>query len=250
MHSSSISFAIVAACLLGCSSSRYEQFAVPKEQFFGTVNAIVLAPVAVPDGFEFAESTLVTIDSLVEAGLVAAGFVTVPSTSYDEVWSRILSQIGALYDPETGVQDVEKLEIAREQLFVDLEELYHPHAVLFPEIQIVDAQFTEGVANWDGTSEPLLSLGRRMMIAAFAAMFVSEGENAPTGSVEALSFAVVVQDMSGEELFMNAGGIQVLQKLNSNGSFREVPEAKLLADDGRNRKAVKRALEPLLKKRD
>ena len=246
MHSSSVSFAIVAAWLLGCSSSRYEPFAVPEEQFFGTVNAIVLAPVAVPDDFEFAESTLVTIDSLVEAGLVAAGFVTVPSTSYDEVWSRILGQIGLLYDPETGAQDVEKLEIAREQLFVDLEEFYHPDAVLFPEIQIVDAQFTDGVAKWDGTSEPLIGFGSRIF-AAFTAMF---GANHPIGSVEALSLAVVVQDMSGEELFMNAGGIQVLQKLKSNGSFREVPEAKLLADDERNRKAVKRALEPLIKKRD
>ena len=75
MHSSSISFAIVAACLLGCSSSRYEQFAVPKEQFFGTVNAIVLAPVAVPDGFEFAESTLVMIDSV---GVVRGGPATIP----------------------------------------------------------------------------------------------------------------------------------------------------------------------------
>jgi hypothetical protein len=193
----------------------------------------------------FSDSTIEGLTLLLTQELDSAGYRVISDVVYTEEWNRIVDHMGGLYDPATGQRDDERLELARERLYQDLSELHQAYAVLYPEIWIVDAPFSDGVAQWDGTSEALVSFGTRVLD-FLGAIFNSGDSQLPYGTVPALSLMIFVEDMSGAEVISNAGGIQVLEKVGvSPDEVSEVPDGQLLVDWARIRDAVRIALEPI-----
>ena len=132
-------------------------------------------------------------------------------------------------------------------LFIDLTDLFDADAVLYPEIWVVEAPFADGVASWDGTSESMVGFGLRFLDVLSAIFWADEAEGLPRGTVNALSLVVFAEDMNGREVFSNAGGIQVLEKVGLNADdLKSVESEKLLRDWPRNSKAVEIALAPLI----
>ena len=235
--------------LTGCMSrSPYDPFPVPRKEFQPATQTIALAPVVGPPGIQVAESLLVQIDNLIEAMLLGAGFSCVPRHEYVATWEHILAQMGGLYDSVTGELDELRLEVAREQLRRDLRDLYQPDFVLYPEIWIVEAGFSNGVAKWDGASQPLVSFGTRALNVIDGALG-EYGGFLPTGVVNALSLGVIVEDMDGLEIFLNSGGLEVLEKVGRDvGQPEPVLHETILTDPERNQRAVRTALSPIVER--
>jgi len=241
---------LLTQLVTGCASrGHYDPFFIPKEEFQQTARTLVLAPVVGPSGIEVPDSLLLHFDTLIEDALVVAGYECVPGGEYTAVWERILGQMDGLYDVETGELDDFRFEVARDQLVQDLIEMYHPDYVVYPEIWIVEAAFSGGVAKWDGASEPLVGIGTRVLNVIDALLNQYDGFLRP-GVVDALSLGVVVENVEGVEIFQNVGGIEVLKDADrKSGGDPSMSFEAVLADRLRNRQAVRTALLPLVEGR-
>lgn len=233
--------------MAGCMSrSSYDPFSISRETFYTNARTIALAPVADPSGIQVPESLLVQIDTLIEGMLLGAGYHCIPRQEYVATWEHIVAQMDGLYESETEDLDELKLEVARERLRRDLLEIYNSDFVLYPEIWIVDAAHSGGVANWDGTSQSVSGFGSRVLNVITAYVFQDGGFLQP-GWVTALSLGVTVENMDGVEVFQNAVGVEVLKEIDRQGGDEaDVLLETVLGDPKRNQKAVRTALLPLV----
>jgi hypothetical protein len=245
----STSYATLLAWLLltGCAGqSEPEAFAVEPDLFYDVTNTLVLTPVSLPSELDPYGDHMEEFDSLIASVLGQADFTLIPAHEYTILWEGVMEQAGGFFDPVTGERDEEKFAVARDSLFSLLAEVYHPDALLYPEIWIVGAPYSEGTARWDGTSQGLIGFGTRL-IDALGAVFSGSESNLPEGTVDALSLVIFIESMEGEELYMKSGGIQVMQKVGRDPrDIETVPDDEILSDHERNRKAVVTALKPLL----
>lgn len=248
----SLTFSFLLAQLTaGCATSgAYDQqaalYSEPAWDFHNGSRLLVVAPVTAPLEFEIAESSLAQMDSLIEGALVEGGHRCVPAADYSRIWERAVHQIGGLYDSTTGEPDEFKAELARDRLRTDLIDMYHPDYVLYPEIWVVQAETSGGIARWDGVSQPVVGLGGRVINAIDALLHQYDGFLEP-GFVDALSLGVVVEDMEGTVVYQNAGGIEVLEEgdaVTEKENGRSL--SNILTDGERNQRAVRSALLPLL----
>ncbi|UCG85467.1 MAG: hypothetical protein JSW71_16250 [Gemmatimonadota bacterium] len=219
---------------------------VTPQQVIADFTTLVLTPVSLPDELADYTAAMGQFDSLIAAVLERTGLDLVPAPEYAAIWEGILDRAEALFDSATGERNEEAFDLARQQLFSRLIELYDPDAILYPEIWVVGAPFSNGVARWDGTSQALVGLGTRL-IHAFGAWFSGSESHLPAGTVDALSLVVFVESIEGQEFYAKSGGIQVLEKVGSDlEDRRSVPVEEWFADRVRNHKAVELALAPLL----
>jgi hypothetical protein len=240
-----LAWILLAQLAAGCATSTpYVPLSIPSDEFNRTANTIALAPVLPPQGIQIADTLLANMDALIEETLVSAGYSCVSSREHAALWDRIVVQMGGLYDSLTGEVDELRLEVAREQLRRDLADMYQPDYVLFPEIWMVRAAASGGVASWDGASQPVVGFGTRVLNAIDAILNQYDGFLQPE-VVDALSLGVVVESMQGVEIFQSAGGIEVLKEMERHTEFESV-----LTDPERNRQAVTTALLPLLEGRE
>ncbi len=238
---------VVVPAAVSCSvNSDQATYAATPDQQSVNINTIVLTPVSVPEGFEEYTAAMEEFDSLIAQSLERAGYTTVPAEEYAALWEDILDRTVGLFDSLTGERNEAVFDTARQELFTLLSELYHPDALLYPEIWIVDAPFSGGTAQWDGVSQELVGVGTRI-VDALGALFSATESNLPTGDVEAVSLVVFIENMEGEEIFANSGGIQVLEKVGKHPDDRKpVPKDEWFTNQSRNRRAVSIALGPIL----
>lgn len=233
---------LVVACSVNSDQATYS--ATPGQPSVN-VNTIVLTPVGVPEGFEEYTAAMEEFDSLIAVSLEQAGYTLIPAHEYAALWEEILERTVDLFD-STGERNEPVFESARQELFGQLGGLYHPDALLYPEIWIVDAPFAGGTAQWDGVSQELVGVGTRI-VDALGALFSATESNLPTGDVEAMSLVVFIENIEGEEIYANSGGIQVLEKVGTHPDDREpVPKDEWFTNHSRNRRAVSMALGPML----
>jgi hypothetical protein len=113
---------------------------------------------------------------------------------------------------------------------------FNADAILFPAIVVTTARVQGSVAAWDGTQQGTAAKKLfHMMLGTWQ-----------SGEIGALSLWVDLSAPDGSDLYMNAGGIQVLQKVGPTGKSIPVQRKDLFADAHRNENAVKIALQPLL----
>lgn len=232
---------IIGLIQLGCATTVYNPFKIDQDKFFSKTTTVALLPITLPEGVEDPEPVKAKFESLIEAKLHEAGLSIVKSKETDAVWNQMKEQMGGFFDPITGKIDEEKKKSAKEHARRELNMKFNADAVLIPSIQIVNAQFDGGWAKWNGVQESI-ALGSPWSLSAFLGM-----TGAYSGTVGALSLVVFMEDIDGVEMYFNAGGIQVLQKL-SFGKFVSVPENEFFVNEERNSSAVNIALGPLVKK--
>jgi hypothetical protein len=247
IHQMRYGWAVLMLCLgNSCTLAHQQEELEVVRHASSLAETIVLTPTVVPEELAEFSAAMEEVDSLIAAALKATGFRLVPAGEYATIWERLMERVGGVLDSATGERMEERFEVARRQLLNELDSRYDPDALLYPEIWIVDAAFSEGAARWDGTSQALIGLGTRL-IHALGAAFSGSESNLPSGTVEALSLVVFLEDMDGEELYANSGGIEVLEKVGSDPrDRRRVPDQKLFTNHARIRRAVALALDPLL----
>jgi hypothetical protein len=222
----------------------YEPFKIGKDEFYGKVKTIALAPVIVPSDLEDQEPVKAKLESLVEAKLREAGFLLVPSLEYAAIWKRISDQMGGFFDPVTGKVDESKVKAARTHTLRELQRTAQADTVLHPSIRVRGIQFFGGTAVWDGVSESIGDFEANNAVDRF--LFAGR-YSGYTGSVGAMSFVVVIEDMNGVDLYINGGGIQLLSKISS-GKLIPLPRNRLFVKDEHYTTSVNLALDSLLRK--
>jgi hypothetical protein len=72
------------------------------------------------------------------------------------------------------------------------------------------------------------------------------GQSGSSGSVAALSLIAIITDINDVTMYANAGGIQLTARLYGN-AFTWLPRKDLLSTDAHYEKALRLALDPLMK---
>jgi hypothetical protein len=223
----------------GCAGhTRYNPFIVPQDRIYGSVKTIALGPVCTcggPRELEQADLSRGKFDSLLTAALSSAGFAVVPPAETQAIWEHVTDSLGGIFDAATGQRDTVKFNTARSLTMQQLRKRFHADAWLHPIIVLTGAKFAGGEATWDGTTQSFQSFGKKLLGAMFGGTY---------GKTPALSVLVMLEDMTGRELYRNQGGLQ-LYEMPSGNTFVPVLRSELYADAVRNAIAVRLALAPL-----
>jgi len=142
-------------------------------------------------------------------------------------------------------------------------------AVLYPDVEPVEAHFYGDRARWDGVSGKVgetRSTGAKVVSGILNLLIRGESntddeyhefDNTPEGWVWALSLVVTMENSIGANIYTGRGGIELLEKADFEGGIyigdpgpegyeiEEVTEEKLFTRTGRWRRAVGLALEGL-----
>ena len=233
---------IFATLLLGLSLSGCAQMAPPyhplkvsREEFFAKTKVVALAPLVIGVNADKPEAIKTQVESALGQKLEELGLAVIPSKEYQEIWERLSKQIGGAFDPITGKRDDAKVKTLIGYVSNELRTKHNADALLHPMIQPVKAPFNAGNARWHGTAEAVAPEG-------FWNKFLM-GES--RGTTSALSLIVTIENMNGVDLYVQAGGIQVLAKLNSRRQFVEIPRSQILTNQQRNQAAAAIALSGL-----
>jgi len=226
----------VGLLLAGCAAKvPYDPFRVSREQFYPKLKVVAMAPMSAPRDLEDPDPATKKLVTLIESQLRAAGLVVIGPDETEVVWDSISSQMGGFFNPMTGEPDEVKAKTLRTQVYRELRAERSIDAMLFPAIVVVSAKLQSDHASWDGTSQ---GAGKGKFWKALLGVSHS-------GTIPALSLLVILSDTADTDLYVNAGGIELLAKVSANGIV-PVPREELFLDEERLDKAVRLALDPLL----
>jgi hypothetical protein len=226
--------------LFGCTTAlppRAEQnpFRVAKAEILGRIRTVALAPVSIPEGLDGPEGINLEIESLLEGTLREGGFAPVLPKAFGEAWKEAVDRVGGYFNPRSGEVDETRYREVRTLALRALKDSCGADGVLFPAIQVVEVEWKGGTVHWDGVSEHLISPGRQVLDTALIIQ--------RTGRVSALSLALRLVDINGNEVYLKRGGLQLGARWD-----RSTGRSEGLTDRGRMERAVEIALGPLLGK--
>ena len=232
----SIATGIVVVVVAACAATvpPYNPFKIPRTDIEGRIRTVVIVPF-VTIQIDSPDAVTTSFEALIATKLRNAGYTVVPSAAYEAVWERAKQQIGGYFDPVTGRRDEAKFKAVRTHALREIADTEKVDATVGCIIRPVTAAFAAGTAYWHGVSEPIATGG----------FWSRVGTGDSHGTAPALSLVIVMEGIDGQELFVNAGGIQLLQTVEY-GKFVDVPKAQLLSDAARNATAVDIALAPLV----
>jgi hypothetical protein len=177
------------------------------------------------------------VESAVESTLRGAGLHVVPVSDMAPIQDELIKSLGGLFDPITGKPVEEKVTTLQKHRREEAAARFGADAIVLASFEAATAPVVNSMARWNGAME----------IATRGSKMDSFFTGPVNGDVPALSLVIRVEDVSGNVLFANAGGIQVLAKAQAN-RWVPIPDMDVLADSERNTNAVALALEPLLAK--
>ena len=222
---------LVAAC--ASAPPPYDPFRVPRDSFYGSLKTVALAPVDVPSVGN-TEDLRSRYSRLIRERLEGAGLKVVGPDQVAPIMTAEAARIGGLYDPVTGKVDDSKRKAFVQACGAELYAKYGVDALLRADVRMVKAVVNADKAHWDGMTES-------STLGSFWNLFVTH-----SGTLPALSLVVRLSRPTGELLYAQAGGIQLLSHIGGSGGFVDVPESEILTDVDRIHGSVDRALDPLL----
>ena len=148
-----------------------------------------------------------------------------------------------------------------------LEREHGAHGFLFPDMIGVEAWFDGDEARWDGIRQQVgetRSTGAKIVSSLLNIFIRGDGTQSdmdPSGGVTALSLEVRIENAIGAHLYTGRGGIELIQEAEFEGGIYigeqepeeyeviKVPDEALFQKRSRLERAVRIALEPLVKAR-
>ena len=195
---------------------------------------IALQPLTLPT-IDEAEAVKAEFHGLLQQELEANGFQVVPAEVFAEQWQARLEAVGGIYDAITGVRDDAKYEAALTDVRAGLAESHGASAFLVADILPRDVTFNGGNAKFGGVKEKANVKGGRAMF----------GTTVPVGILRAAMLEAELFDASGESLYANMAGIQLLSKMGREGTVGLDPD-EFLRTGAYNKAAVSLALRAML----
>ena len=199
-----------------------DPYFIDKRDFRKQYKTIALSPVDAVEIFNVSGSVAAALEEEITKRLERRGYTVLPSSVLGGIRAEMEQHVGGLEDPETG-----KVSPARQRAVRDhaTRELWFRHdidAIATIRVAIVDATFQKGRAEWDGASQKLLAEGR---------------DRGYGGNIRASSVVLGIFDPSGRLLYLNYGGLELLQK-RVEAKLLPLPASDYFADEKRVRKAA------------
>lgn len=230
-----ILIAVAALAATAVQAKKYDPFKIPRDQIVGQVKTVALREVSgISKGYPRSDSVKANFESMLAAELEQAGFKVLPAKIFEHVRQEGLDSLGGLFDPKTGAQDTVKARQVRMWTLQQMKARHQVDAILAPIFMVMPASFSSGSAHWDGASQKLWGGAEGF----FGVL------DKRSGTIGALSLFVQIEDMEGNSLYVNGGGLSIMSRIKGNG-FEDLPEDSLYWNPHRNATAVRLALEAL-----
>lgn len=237
-HRLALLAAILALGASACASqkaAKYNPFKVQRDQFYGSLTTVAVAPMRAPTDLENADAVKAKFEAAVLAKLHAAGLKVIPPADVGPILDAAAAAQGGVFDPATGEFVEAKANAATQAALGQLKDQYGAGALLRVNLLVVYAELSNDVAFWDGVTE---NAGGGF----WKALLVGSH----SGRIPALSIVAFLRAADGTELYAMAGGLRILERLSSRGKVERTPHAELFTDEQRNAQALSIALDPLL----
>ncbi len=206
-------------------------YLIEKKKFRKSVRTVALAPLDVPDMFTLSAQMHQHLEAEATKALNKTRLKGVGIPVYQEIRTLFVQRVGGLRLDEldqkhrTAVLDHSKREMR----------LRHPvDAFAEMSLRAVSAAFADDRAEWDGVKRKVKSSGDGFSLFG--------GKNYQ-GSIAAASFQLAIYDRSDKLLYLQRGGIDVMQERRADKLV--LREDNYLNDPKRLRKAVQMAFKPL-----
>jgi len=194
---------------------------------------IALQEVRLPKAFKERTEVKRFIDSLVTAWVLAIGYDIVPQDTTMTLSRQVNDSIGGLFNPVTGLPDPDKVKAASQALLTRLGNRGAEYQ-LYPMVIPNTISFMGPTAEWLGTEE---ETGGRGGLGG-----VVLGTH--TGRIGVLNFGIIVEDLTGTDVYRGSAGIQLSAKI-VKGQLVSLATDSLLTNWDRLRAAVELALKGL-----
>jgi hypothetical protein len=232
-----------------CANALADEFP-PPATVKAQLKTVVLLPVDVPSGVPRREDVVRRLEEAISARFTNAGITVIPAATTRALEQKLMLALGGLYDPRTGDMDKVRADTFDEHYFSEIRRSYPADAWVHASVVLRMAPAGGVWMQWDGVRESAIG----------SANNAADILHAPTvtGSLPAVSLAVVVARPDRQPLYARYGGLQPLQYFAEASAAKSmfglpqqidmVPtdEAALLSDPAREQRAIAIALDPLL----
>jgi hypothetical protein len=219
----------VVIALPALAADKDSPFLIDKRDFRKQFKTIALAPVDADAVLKMPESVARMLEEEVTRHLEKNGYTVIPSSTLAGIREAMAAQVGGLENPDTGQTDPAKLQVVRNHAF---RELWYQHkfdAIATIRVAVSRAQFENDRAEWDGVKKKVQSKGRN---------------RGYSGTIVASSVSFAVYDQTDKLMYVNYGGLQVLQMRNE-AELLPIPEENFFSDEKTIRKAAQIAMKPI-----
>jgi hypothetical protein len=224
---------------ISCSSVQINPFVKKKEEIYSNIKTIALQPMVFPKDLPDQKELREYFEELITKKLKSYGFTVIPSDKYGAIYNAMLKSMGGMFDQNTGAFNEEKHNVIIMHCLRQMKALYRADAVLFSDVAVLIAEFTDSSASWDGTSEMIATLS------SILPAFIGVSYN---GKCPVLSLRVKLVDVFNNPYYYNRGGLQATVKLVA-GKLVNIPVNELMRDGKMIVKSVNIALDPMERKK-
>lgn len=224
----------MVACVKGVKTDdEVDPYQMTRDEFRMRVDVMAVVRATIPDGLPDAAMVTMQIDSLINVELGGSGYTVLWPQDYEAEWAAAVATEGPIHEA-SGALSAPAVARSMDATFRAVGESFRFDAIVIPRVEVVEAAFASGRAQWDGTTQAIKT---GSPVEGFLA-------GSPDGILPALSLIVTVYDRDGTVLYERKGGIEVLSKMTGN-DFVQVPRDELFTDRKRIQEAVAIAIEPL-----
>lgn len=231
--------AIAITFIAGCSTAVHRS-SVSKQDFKMQVKTVVLTDLVLPDAMQHRQDVRSYYLKQIKEIFAKNNIQVVEPEVYYSAFNAIRDANGGYFNAQTGQRDDEKFAKVQRETLARLKQTHNIDAVLYHDIRVRNANFGQYRAEWDGQSEAYEK--NNSDVANFFSSMVQQ----TSGRLPAISYLVFINDVNAKELYMGAGGIQLISKLNDKDKFEPLPIAELMQDSNTMAYSVTEALRKLL----
>lgn len=219
----------VVIALPAAAADKDSPYLIEKRDFKKQFKTIALSPVDADALLQMPESAARMIEEEVTRRLEKRGYTVIPSSVLAGIRKTMESQVGGLENPQTGSIDPAKLQAVRSHAFRELWFKHDFDAIATIRVAVVRAQFENDRAEWDGVKQKVQKEGR------------NRGYG---GSIATSSVSFAVYNEIDKLMFVNYGGLEVLQMRNE-AQLKPIPAENYFSDEKKIRKAAQVAMSPI-----
>lgn len=229
----SVSVIFIASC--GITSDQ----AITAQSFQSSFKNVALTNMSLPPVLNERDDIAAFYQATITELFTQHGLTVLPPSLYENEFKKQNALLGSFIDPITGKRDLQQYQKIRAATFAVLAIDHQVDSVLMYDIRTRKASIGSYQATWDGQQEPFgLS---STDISNFLGTLLPNSQS----SVPALSLMVYLKDNQDNQIYMGAGGIQLIAKLNSSDEFEYVPVDMLLRNQNSMAFSVKEAFRQL-----
>ncbi len=226
-----------AAGLLLCwsvtvSAAQESPFFIEKKQFKKQVKTVAVAPIQISLAFEASEALERRLEDEVIRLLEKKRFTVIPVSEYRSIRDAMSEQVGGLFNAADQLLAARVTTVwdhsFREMLF-----RHDMDAIANISVNMVSAQFANDRAEWHGVKARVKKSGDKFL-----------GNNKYGGNILAASFRLAMVNRRNDLLYLNYGGIEILQE-RVGSSLKALPTEGMLKNEKTLMKAISLAVKPL-----